>query len=66
MGRFAFIAYGYILYLISLMVINAWYSVEGKPILALGFISQWWFAMIVFLFVYISEFVAIFLERRDE
>lgn len=65
MGRFGWIFYSYIGYLIAQIGINAWYSVEGKPILALGYLSSWWLMLLVFLLAYLSEWGAILLERGE-
>lgn len=65
MGRFSWIFYSYVLFVISLMLTNAWYSVEGKPVLALGYISSWWFMLIIFLITFLSEWGSIMMERRE-
>lgn len=65
MARFSWIAYCYILYLISQIILNAWYSIEGKPIYALGILNQWWFMICVFILAFVSEWISILLERRE-
>jgi len=65
MGRFSWIFYSYIAYLITQIGVNAWYSVEGKPILALGYLSSWWFMLLVFLLTYGSEWGAILLKGGE-
>lgn len=57
--RFGWIFISYIIWISVLTLSNSASSIANKPVLALGFISKWWFVILVFLFSYISEWLSI-------
>lgn len=65
MSRFGYILTTYIFYVAVNLAINAWYTVEGKPVMALGFLTRWWVFLIIFLIAYASEWIALLLSKEE-
>ena len=66
MSKFGWIFIGYIIYLSTLLIGNSISIANDKPVVALGYISQWWFILIVFLTAYASEWLYIILRNHQE
>ena len=64
MSKFGYLFVSYVFYISVLTTINAWFTVTGKPILALGFLTQWWFILIVVLIAFVSEWIALFISKE--
>ena len=65
MSRFGYILIAYVIYVAILQASNTANSIMNKPILALGFWTQWWFVALVFVIAYVSEWLAILAEGRN-
>lgn len=63
---FQFIAYTYILYLIALIMQNAILVANDKAILSIGITARWWFALIVFMLIFLLEHWFVFYSKKIE